>query len=171
MTEWYSSYYTLAVHRSTTFEMSHILRLALWHPYFVLTRIYGSKNQQDKAIETAWNVLMSLGFTIKRQNPLSLKPPFEIDQWSLMEDCLIQTWVHLWTAYAHVAPDLCEKAGEYAKITYRICIGEDDTFDDKYGKLAHQAMFEGWVKHSGQPVCDVIDVGLTMPSRMSPSPD
>ena len=44
---------------------------------------------------------------------------------------------------AHVAPDLFKKAEEYAKITYRICIGEDDTFDDKYGKLAHQAMFEG----------------------------
>jgi len=49
----------------------------------------------------------------------------------------------LWTAYTQVAPDLCEKAEEYAKVTYKICIGEDDTFDEKYGKLAHQAMFEG----------------------------
>lgn len=101
------------------------------------------QNQQDKGIETAWKVLMSLGFTIKRQNLLSLKSPFEVEQWGLMEDGLIQIWVHLWTAYAQVAPDLCKKAEEYAKITYRICIGEDDTFDEKYGKLAHQAMFEG----------------------------
>ncbi len=94
-------------------------------------------NQSSKVIEAAWKVPMSLGFTIKRQNPLSLKSPFEVEQWGLMEDCLIQIWVHLWTAYAQVAPDLCKKAEEYAKITYKICIGEDDTFDEKYGKLAY----------------------------------
>ena len=42
-----------------------------------------------------------------------------------------------------LAPGLCKKAEEYAKVTYKICIGEDDTFDETYGKLAHQAMFEG----------------------------
>ena len=60
-----------------------------------------------------------------------------------MEDFLVQTWVHLWTAYARVAPELCQKAEEYARITYGICIGEDDTFDEKYGRLARQAIFEG----------------------------
>ena len=132
-----------AVEKTYSEPAINVPRLALWHPYFLLTRIYSSKNQQDKVIETAWKVLMSLGFTVKRQNPLSLHSPFEVEHWGLMEDCLIQTWVHLWTAYAQVAPDLCKTAEKYAKMTYRICIGEDDTFDDKYGKLAHQAMFEG----------------------------
>ena len=133
----------LAVEKTYSEPSNHVPRLALWHPYFLLTRIYSAKNQQDKVIETAWKVLSSLGFTIKRLNPLSLNSPFEVEKWGLMEDCLIQTWVHLWTAYAHVAPDLCEKAEEYAKVTYRVCIGEDDTFDDRYGMLARQAMFEG----------------------------
>ena len=44
------------------------------------SRIYSSKNQQDKVIETAWKVLISLGFTIKRQNPLCLESPFEVEQ-------------------------------------------------------------------------------------------
>ena len=132
-----------AIEKTYSEPAANVPRLALWDPYLLLTRIYSSKNQQDKVIETAWKILMSLGFTIKRQNPPSLTSPFEVEQWGLMEDCLIQTWVHLWTAYAQVAPDLGKKAEEYAKITYRICIGEDDTFDDKYGKLAHQAMFEG----------------------------
>ena len=131
-----------AIEKTCSEPASDVPRLALWHPYLLLTRIYSSKNQQDKVIETAWKVLMSLGFAIKRQNPLSLKSPFDIEQRGLIEDCLIQIWVHLWTAYAQVAPDLCKKAEKYAKITYRICIGEDDTFDEKYGKLAHQAMFE-----------------------------
>jgi len=132
-----------AIEKTYSAPASGVPRLALWDPYLLLTRIYSSKNQQEKVIETAWKVLTSLGFTIKRQNPLSLKSPFEVKQWGLMEDCLIQIWVHLWTAYTQVAPDLCEKAEEYAKITYKICIAEDDTFDEKYGKLAHQAMFEG----------------------------
>lgn len=116
-----------AIEKTYSEPASDVPRLPLWNPYLLLTRIYNSKNQQDKVIETAWKVLMSLGFTIKRQNPLSLKSPFEVEQWGLMENCLIQIWVHLWTAYAQVAPDLCKKAEEYAKITYRICIGDDDT--------------------------------------------
>ncbi|KAL2036485.1 hypothetical protein N7G274_010801 [Stereocaulon virgatum] len=132
-----------AVEKTYTELASEVPRLALWHPYLRLTRIYCSKNQQDKVIETAWKVLKSLGFKIKRQNPLSLRSPFDFEQWGLMEDCLIQIWIHLWTAYAQVAPGLCKKAEEYAKVTYKICIGEDDTFDETYGKLAHEAMFEG----------------------------
>ena len=132
-----------AVDKTYSEPATEVPRLALWDPYVLLTRIYSSRNQQDKVIETAWKVLLSLGFTIKRQEPASFKSTFEVERWGLMEDCLIQTWVHLWTAYAQVAPDLCRRAEEYAKITYRICIGEDDTFDDRYGKLAHQAMFEG----------------------------
>ena len=133
----------VAIEKTYSEPANDVPRLALWQPYFLLMRIYSSRNRQDKVIETAWKVLISLGFTAKRQNPSSLISPFEVERWGLMEDCLIQTWVHLWTAYAHVALDLCQKAEEYAKITYRICIGEDDTFDEKYGKLARQAMFEG----------------------------
>ncbi|KAL2036470.1 hypothetical protein N7G274_010805 [Stereocaulon virgatum] len=77
-----------AVEKTYTELATDLPRLALWHPYLLLTRIYCSKNQQDKVIETAWKVLKSLGFKIKRQNPLSLQSPFEIEQWGLMEDCL-----------------------------------------------------------------------------------
>lgn len=28
-------------------------------------------------------------------------------------------------------PELCEKAEEYASTTYRICVGEDDTFEEQ----------------------------------------
>jgi len=83
-----------AIDKTYSAPASGVPHLALWDPYLFLTRIYSSKNQQDKVIETAWKVLMSLGFTIKRQNPLSLKSPFEVEQWGLMEDCLIQIWVH-----------------------------------------------------------------------------
>ncbi len=132
-----------AIEKTYSEPASDVPRLALWLPYLLLTQTYSSKKQQEKVIETAWKVLTSLGFTIKRQDPLSLKSPFGIEQWGLMADCLIEVWVHLWTAYAQVAPDLCKKAEEYAKITYKICIGEDVTFDEKIGNRARRVMFEG----------------------------
>ncbi|KAL8713675.1 MAG: hypothetical protein Q9220_002201 [cf. Caloplaca sp. 1 TL-2023] len=132
-----------AIEKTYSAPAKDVPRLALWEHYLLLTRIYSSKNQQDKVIEMAWKVIISLGFTVKRHDPMSLKSPFEVEQWGSMTDSLIKTWVYLWTAYAQVAPDLCKKAEEYAKITYKICVGEDLTFDEKYGKLAHQAIFEG----------------------------
>ena len=132
-----------AIEKSYTAPASEVPRLALWAPYLLLSRNYCMNNQQDKVIETAWKALASFGFKIKREDPQSLKSPFEIEQWGLIDDHLIQTWVLMWTAYAQVAPHLCKKAEEYARITYKICIGEDDTFDEKYGKLAFEAMFEG----------------------------
>jgi len=55
-----------AINKTYSALVSGVPHLALWDPYLFLTRIYSSKNQQDKVIETAWKVLMSLGFTIKR---------------------------------------------------------------------------------------------------------
>ncbi|KAL8694772.1 MAG: hypothetical protein Q9218_000618 [Villophora microphyllina] len=132
-----------AIEKTYSAPASNVPRVTLSEPYLFLTRLYSSNNQQDKAIETAWKVIIALGFTIKRQGSASLSTPFEIEKWGLVEDHLVQAWVHLWTAYAQVAPQLCSKAEEYAKTTYKICVGEDDTFDEKYGKLAHRAIFEG----------------------------
>ena len=56
---------------------------------------------------------------------------------------MVEVWTHLSTAYAKVAPQLCEKAEYYAKVSYKICIGEDETFDEKVGRVVHQAIFEG----------------------------
>ena len=56
---------------------------------------------------------------------------------------MVEVWTHLWTAYAKVAPQLCKKAEEYARVSYKICIGEDETFDEKVGRIVHQAIFEG----------------------------
>lgn len=57
-----------------------------------------------------------------------------------MQDHIIETWIHLWTAYAKFAPELCGKAEEYARIAYKICIGEDETFDERYGRLARRSI-------------------------------
>ncbi len=40
------------------------------------------------------------------------------------------------SAYYLVAPDLETQAEEDARISYRICVGEDETFGETYGKLS-----------------------------------
>lgn len=119
-------------------------RLALWDLYLALTRVYASINDPARTITTAWKVLAALGFVIERDTS-SIASPFQVTQWGLMVDSLIETWVHLWTAYeclVPLRPELCEKAEEYARTTYKICIGEDETFEEKVGREAKKAIHQ-----------------------------
>jgi hypothetical protein len=47
-----------------------------------------------------------------------------------MTDYVVEAWIHLRTAYVAVAPHLCQKAEEYARVAYKICTGEDVTFEE-----------------------------------------
>ncbi len=121
---------------------SKVPRLALWDPYLLLTRAYAAQNHPAKVVSLALKVLESLGFVIKgAQIPVSSITPFEVVQWGLMVENVIETWIHLWTAYAVVAPHLCQGAEESARISYRICVGEDVTFEESCGQKARQAIY------------------------------
>ena len=91
---------------------------------------------------TAWKVLAALGFLVERDTS-SIVSPFQVKQWGLIADPLIEIWVYLWTAYEYLLPrrpELYEKAEEYARITYKICIGEDETFEEKVGREVKKAI-------------------------------
>jgi len=120
---------------------SKVPRLALWDPFLLLTRIYAAQNQPVKVVLLSLKVLECLGFVIKGAHPFdSYSIPFEVVQWGIMVDSVIETWLHLWTAYARVAPHLCQKAEECAKVAYRICIGEDVTFEESCGTKARETI-------------------------------
>jgi len=132
-----------AIESTYTIPATTVPRLLLWDPYLFLTRAYSSEKKSAHVITYAWKTLASLGFVIKREQPTSLTSIFEIEQWGQVVDHVIETWVHLWVAYATLAPNLCEKCERYARITYKICIGEDVTFGENYGAAAKRAMCEG----------------------------
>ena len=112
-------------------------RLGLWDPQLALAKMYTLQKQPVKAIESAMRVLESLGYIIEGGNlPRTSGTPMMVKQWGLMVDHLIECWMLLSGAYHVVAPDLETQAEEYAKISYKICVGEDETFDETYGKLA-----------------------------------
>ncbi len=132
-----------AIEQTYTSPATTLPRLALCDFYLGLTQVLDSNNKLAHAITYAWKTLTSLGFVIKREQPASLTSMFEIEHWGLVLGQVVKIWVHLWVAYAKLAPSLCEKCEEYARITYKICIGEDETFNRTYGGAARKAMCEG----------------------------
>jgi hypothetical protein len=118
---------------------SEVPRLSLWDPLLALTNMYMMQKQPVKAIDSALRALSSLGYVIEGGNlPRTSGMPIVVKQWGLMEDHLIKCWMLLSDAYHLVAPDLEVQAEQYARISYKICVGEDETFDETYGKLANK---------------------------------
>ena len=129
-----------AIEKTYSAPAKDIPRLELADPYLLLTRIHNSHNRPQTAIQTALKALTSLGFVIPPDPPVS---SFAVLQWGLPHDQVIETWTHLWTAWDKIAPHLCGKAEEYARLSYRVCVGEDDTFDETVGKVARENMQRG----------------------------
>ena len=120
-----------AVEQTYKSPPSKVPRLALWDSYLLLARVYAAQKQPAKAVSLALQALESLGFIIKGAYiPTSSSIPFEIEQWGVMMDGVIEAWIHLCNAYATFAPHMFQKAEECAKVAYRICVGEDVTFDE-----------------------------------------
>lgn len=133
-----------AIEKTYDVPASTVPRLTLWDPYLLLTRFYSAQKNPLKAIETAYKVLEALGYVIKRQDPTSFTSTFEVQTWGLMQNRVVETWMHMWIAgYAAGAPVMGKQAKAYTKMSYKIVVGEDKTFGERYGKLGHGAMFEG----------------------------
>ncbi len=60
-----------------------------------------------------------------------------IEKWGLIVDYFVECWLMLWTAYS-IEGDLkrAERARSFASISYRIVVGEDETFEETYGGKA-----------------------------------
>lgn len=70
-----------------------------------------------------------------------LDAPLVGQRWGLMTDGVVTVvgcWMILCCAYHQLAPILTSQAEGYARVSYRICIGEDETFDSTYSRLSHQ---------------------------------
>ena len=134
-----------AIEQTYTVPAAMAPRLALWDPYLALTRVYVSNEGPERTVITAWKVLAALGFVVKRDSS-PIFSPFEVEQWGLMADPLIETWLHLWLSYRLLhprQPALCARAEQYAKITYRICVGEDERFEEKVGSVVRRILNGG----------------------------
>ncbi|KAL4920601.1 hypothetical protein BDW62DRAFT_176862, partial [Aspergillus aurantiobrunneus] len=118
---------------------SEIPRPDIWGGYLSLAMLHESRGQSQKSIKFALKSLESLGYIVEgAQLPREPGTPLHVKKWGLMADRLVGCWMTLSRAYHDASPDLVAQAEGYARITYRICVGEDETFDDTYSQLSQR---------------------------------
>ncbi|KIA75674.1 hypothetical protein HK57_00535 [Aspergillus ustus] len=117
---------------------AEVPRLAIWRACLSLAMAYASQGVSEKTVDFAIKTLESLGYVLEGGRPPYTTPgaPVRVLKWGLMMDGLIGCWMMLCRAYCDVAPELASQAEDYARITYRICVGEDETFEDTYSRLS-----------------------------------
>lgn len=103
-------------------------RLLVWDLQFALAQAYASQNQTRKCIVAAGKVLTSLGFLISGTD--SPQTPFSIIQWGMLHDYQVETFVLLRNMFliTKALPN-SKKASEYARMAYKMIVGEDASFD------------------------------------------
>jgi hypothetical protein len=112
-------------------------RLALWTSCLSLAAVYAASHRPQKAVELGLKALESLGFVIQGGKlPQDANRSLSVKKWGLMTDGVVGCWMILSGSYQTLAPGLEAQAEHYARISYRICVGEDQSFDETYGKLS-----------------------------------
>jgi hypothetical protein len=57
-----------------------------------------------------------------------------VRKWGVVVDEVVEAWVVVYLAFCSVEPGLAGVADRYARLAYLICVGEDDSFDEVYGR-------------------------------------
>lgn len=95
------------------------------------------------AITWAFDCLASMGFVIQgggadgcRARQRASRGPLVIQQWGRMIVWVFDCWIILERAFAlQGAFELALQAREFAKISYSLCVGEDESFDKAFPRI------------------------------------
>ncbi|ODM18565.1 hypothetical protein SI65_06437 [Aspergillus cristatus] len=106
-------------------------RVALFDIYLDLARDYMRKQQPEKAVAAALKTFESLGFVIEGgELPHVPGTQLVVKHWGMFQDESAECWTVLVCVYSVLAPEICQKAEEYARVAYRMAVGEDETFEE-----------------------------------------
>ncbi|KAL2866146.1 TPR domain protein [Aspergillus lucknowensis] len=115
-------------------------RLGISKAYLSLAVAHAAQGALEKTVEFALKTLESLGYVLEGGGvPHTPGAPLHVMKWGLMLDGLVGCWMILCRAYCDLAPDLASQAEGYARITYKMCVGEDETFEDTYSRFSKRA--------------------------------
>lgn len=123
---------------------SEVPRTLLCDRYLALASIYAVQNRPQNTIDVSLKALKSMGYIVEGGSlPRTSGAPLVVKKWGLLTDTLVGCWMRLSRAYRKVAPDLESQAEKYARTTYRMCVGEDETFEETYSK--HSDRVDGFL--------------------------
>jgi hypothetical protein len=121
-----------ALNKTYTRPAHEVPRLLLWDLQLALTRVYASQKNMAKSLDSAVKVLTSLGFILVGADSSITK--LAVIKWGLMIDHLVETFLHVKDAFAAIGAETKSKCADgYARIAYKIVVGEDTSFDEIYG--------------------------------------
>jgi hypothetical protein len=111
--------------------VEEVPRLLLWDPQLLLTRIYMTQPDVGKGLESVGKVLRCLGFAITGldRTPAALL----VTRWGHIVDHLVEVFLHARSAFEQLKMfEKSRQADEYARVIYRVVVGEDASFDRTY---------------------------------------
>ncbi|KAK4446195.1 hypothetical protein QBC34DRAFT_357213, partial [Podospora aff. communis PSN243] len=111
--------------------------LAVAELQLVLSREWEERGNPLETAKFALAALESHGFVVEGGD-LSKRSRGEalvVKEWGPMMGSVIDCWMFLRNAYRLAAPELAATAEGFAKVSYRICMGEDETFHETYGRF------------------------------------
>lgn len=109
-------------------------RILLWDLQAALATAYIDKKQWADALAWARKALISIGFLVAGADALGHE--FKVLQWGQSCDQLMDTFLVLCTVFLHTGlPKNAEYAYACAKMSFRIAVGEDDTFENIYPSM------------------------------------
>jgi hypothetical protein len=105
--------------------------------------IHWTFDEKSKMVDAALRTLESIGFVLTGGGaPRGDDQSLVVERWGLVvADPVLPAWLVLARAYRDVAPDLERQALEYARISYRIAIGEDETFEYSCKNVSQMRVF------------------------------
>lgn len=113
-----------------THSATVVSHLRIFDIQSILTKVYSDSDKPTKTITSALRALQSLCYVVDGGTS-SPDKSLVAKKWGLMIDGLLNCWVMLARAYRVVgAFGLEKRAWEYAKVTYKICVGKEETFEE-----------------------------------------
>ncbi|KAL4965472.1 uncharacterized protein BDV14DRAFT_199876 [Aspergillus stella-maris] len=108
--------------------VASVPRLSVASGYNILALMYTIPRPNRKTVDYAAKALRALGYVID-VGPAT-NPSITVKKWGAAPAKTISLWLALAIKYRETAPHLARHYEEYAKLTYRIVAGEDETFSD-----------------------------------------
>lgn len=113
-------------------------RIILFNLLFDLARIYLRKKQPGNAVTSALRAFQALGYFIEGgslETETETDIPLTVKRFGLFQNSLIECWIILILAYRDLTkPGFSAQAEKYAKMSYKMSVGEDESFDKTYGQ-------------------------------------
>lgn len=112
------------------------IRLELWDPYFALgaALLAEGKSKTVECIKMIVRGLETLGFGISTTGK-GKNAQFKVTRWGYVTDWTPRAFLHLYEAWARLAPGAAASAKACVGIAYGIVVGEQETLKDEFPQL------------------------------------